>query len=381
MSALKTYFYGKSPPPQQKKQSTILVSNAEPPSPPPEKVSQSQYSITKPRTWGKKTYAALALILAAIIVAIVVPVVVTKKSSAKGYPNYSRINYKLQETWSGESFFDNFDFYNKTDPTLGFVTYVAEAGAKSLGIATANATSATIRVDTNGNATSGRNSVRLVSKNGYTGGLFLFDVAHVPYGCGTWPAIWMTSIENWPNQGEIDVMETVNQGPWNQFTLHTSQGCSMQGQRNQTGNTLTSDCWVGNSYGDSCAVQGSRNSSGQAFNAIGGGVYALEWRSEGIRMWFFERGNIPSNINSPDPSVWPTPAADFPNTNCDIDAHFKDLHIITNIALCGVWAGAESVYSEQDYCPGTCTGFVASNATAFQQAYFTFNSFKIFASS
>lgn len=380
MSAVKSYFYAK---PQHTKGSAILVTNALPPSPPPSPLleKRSKHSLISPRTWGKKTYAALLLIVAAIVVAIVVPVVVTKKSSAGVYPTYYPINYKLQETWTGESFFGNFDFYTKPDPTQGFVTYVDQQTAQERNLTYASSSSATIRVDTTSNATSGRDSIRLVSKNAYNGGLFVFDVAHVPYGCGTWPAIWMTSIDNWPYQGEIDVMETVNQAPWNQFTLHTSQGCSMQGQRNQTGNTLTTDCWVGNSQGDSCAVQGSSTSAGQGFNSVGGGVYALEWRNEGIRMWFFERSKIPSNIATPDPSVWPLPSADFPNTYCDIGAHFKDLHIITNIALCGVWAGAENVYNEQDDCPSTCSSFVATNATAFEQAYFTFNSFKIFSGS
>lgn len=373
MSAIKSYFYAK-PAQTTLKQKTAVVVESAPSSPPPERVDG--WSWRRPRTWGKKTYAALVLLIAAIVVAIVVPLVVVKKKP--GYPDYYKINYKLQETWSGDSFFTNFDYFIKPDPTQGFVNYVGEGIAQATNLTHATSNTATIRVDATGNTTAGRNSIRLVSKKAYNGGLFVFDVAHVPYGCGTWPAIWMTSIDNWPNQGEIDIMETVNQGGPNQMTLHTSQGCSMGGQRNQTGTALDADCYVGPDYSHSCAVIGSPTSAGQAFNSIGGGVYALEWRSEGIRMWFFERSKIPADIASPDPSSWPTPSADFPNTNCNIGSHFSDLHIITNIALCGVWAGAEQVYNEEDHCPGSCVNFVGTNATAFQQAYFTFNSFKIF---
>jgi hypothetical protein len=33
-----------------------------------------------------------------------------------------------------------------------------------------------------------RNSVRITSKALYAGGLFIFDVALMPWGCGVWPA-------------------------------------------------------------------------------------------------------------------------------------------------------------------------------------------------
>ncbi|QIW98873.1 hypothetical protein AMS68_004391 [Peltaster fructicola] len=338
MSSIRSYFYAKPSQTTLKTNTAVEIKSA-PPSPPPERT--------------------------------------------KGYPNYYKINYRLQETWSGDSFFGNFDYYIQPDPTQGFVTYVNEGIAKAKNLTYSNANTAVIRVDDTTALTraGGRDSIRLVSKKAYNGGLFLFDVAHVPYGCGTWPAIWMTSISNWPTQGEIDIMETVNQGGPNQMTLHTSSGCSMGGQRNQTGTTLTTDCYVRSDSNGSCAVMGSATSAGQAFNGVGGGVYALEWRSEGIRMWFFERSNIPANIGSPDPSSWPAASADFPNTNCDIGSHFNDLHIITNIALCGVWAGAADVYNGQDHCPSSCVNYVTANASAFEQAYFTYNSFKIFAAS
>jgi len=33
--------------------------------------------------------------------------------------------------------------------------------------------------------------VRISSKTTYNKGLFIFDVKHSPYGCGTWPALWL----------------------------------------------------------------------------------------------------------------------------------------------------------------------------------------------
>lgn len=50
--------------------------------------------------------------------------------------------------------------------------------------------------------------------------------------------------------------------------------------------------------------------------------------------------------------------------------------IVANIDLCGAWAGS-SVYS-QGGCPGTCTDYVAYQASSFETAYWEFKSFKVY---
>lgn len=39
----------------------------------------------------------------------------------------------------------------------------------------------------------------------------------------TWPAIWEVG-DNWPNGGEIDILEGVNDSGSNKATLHTTGG-------------------------------------------------------------------------------------------------------------------------------------------------------------
>lgn len=207
-----------------------------------------------------------------------------------------------------------------------------------------------VTADSTPNASTGRFSVRITSKTQYADGLFIFDVKHTPIGCATWPALWLSDPNNWPTNGEIDIMEAVNVvgSTKNQMTLHTSSGCSMGVKRKETGSSIQSSCVNTTNSNAGCGVYGSTGSFGEDYNSAGGGIMAMELRSAGIRMWQFGRDDIPDDITSgsPDPSVWSEATADFPKTDCDIGSHFKNQSIIVNIDLCGSWAGTTSVYDE-----------------------------------
>jgi hypothetical protein len=45
----------------------------------------------------------------------------------------------------------------------------------------------------------------------------------MPQGCGTWPAVWEFG-EPWPNAGEVDIVEGVNDQEPNSMVVHTSSG-------------------------------------------------------------------------------------------------------------------------------------------------------------
>ncbi|KAI1262099.1 concanavalin A-like lectin/glucanase domain-containing protein [Xylariaceae sp. FL1019] len=340
----------------------------------------------QPKHWGKKTWAIVAgIIVVVLIIIIVVPVEVAK---ANRYPNYSELDYSLVDTYSGTDFFDNFDYYTGYDPAEGFVHYVPQTQAESLNLTYASESSAVLRVDTSvGNtsspdASTGRFSVRVSSTKQYDEGLFIFDVKHTPYGCGTWPALWLSDQDNWPTNGEIDIMEAVNAATdGNQMTLHTTDDCSMGGvKRLMTGSSIHGNCYNESDSNAGCGVQGSDSSYGTGFNSNNGGVMAMEWRSAGIRMWQFARDSIPSDItsNAPDPSTWGKASADFPNTDCNIGSHFSNQSIIVNIDLCGQWAG--NVYADSG-CPSDCEDYVANYPTAFENAYWEFGAFQIYQAS
>lgn len=250
----------------------------------------------------------------------------------------------------------------------------------------ATSTSAVLQVNnTEQNATTGRHSARVTSKKTYATGLFVFDILHTPYGCATWPALWLTDPSNWPTNGEIDVIEAVNNGTTgNQVTLHTTKGCTMKDKRKETGTVLTTNCWNGTDDNAGCGVKAPADTYGPVLNAAGGGVYALELRSAGIRVWFFSRASVPADITnatSPDPSSWGTPLADFPSTDCNISDHFRNQSIVLDIDVCGSWAGSTSVYSGQDSCPGSCTTYAAQTPSAFDEAYWEIASFRTYQAS
>lgn len=114
-------------------------------------------------------------------------------------------SWRLQHAYQGQTFFDGFTFFTDPDPTHGFVRYVNRSAAEASGLIHASRDAAVlIQADHTSIAHDGRPSVRLTSNEVYQSGLFLFDVEHMPIGCGTWPALWLVG-PDWPSRGEIDV--------------------------------------------------------------------------------------------------------------------------------------------------------------------------------
>ena len=100
------------------------------------------------------------------------------------------------------------------------------------------------------NETKGRSTFRLESINTFNSGLFIFNVDHVSTGPGLWPAFW-TYGPNWPDGGEIDILESISAFNHNQITLHTNEGCAMQQNDSQyftvtwelQNNNPGTNCW------------------------------------------------------------------------------------------------------------------------------------------
>ena len=129
--------------------------------------------------------------------------------------------------------------------------------------------------------------------------LVIIDLDHMPttmgkvlpQGCSLWPAFWTVG-PDWPNNGEIDIIEYVNTQTATQSTLHTSNECSMYNMNTSTftGTFQSKGCYVnqpGQSNNAGCGVKSSAL-VGAPFNKQGGGVYAMEWINDKyIQMFYF----------------------------------------------------------------------------------------------
>lgn len=139
---------------------------------------------------------------------------------------------------------------------------------------------------------------------------------------------------NWPNGGEIDIIEGINDNANNAMTLHTSDSCSITDDDAFTGKMTTSNCYIdapGQPTNAGCDIQDQTTQSyGKAFNSNGGGVIVTEWTSSAINIWFFPRGTTPSDLQAgtPNPASWKEPVAQYQG-DCDIPSHFADMQIVS----------------------------------------------------
>ncbi|EXJ88600.1 endo-1,3(4)-beta-glucanase [Capronia coronata CBS 617.96] len=302
-----------------------------------------------------------------------------------GLVSLSTAGYVLEDDYTTDEFFSMFNFFTDADPTNGYVTYVDENTAQNGGMISTTNGSIYMGVDYTNVATgSGRNSVRLTSKKSYTHGLIVLDLSHMPGGvCGTWPAFWTVG-PNWPEAGEIDIIEGVNLQLGNSMALHTTPGCSITHNGLFSGVIATPNCDVnaaGQPTNAGCAIVTPNLASfGNGFNLGQGGVYATEWTSAGINIWFFPRSAIPSDLASgnPDPSNWGSPTAAF-GGGCEIDDFFNSHQIVFDTTFCGDWAG--NVWSADPICGAkapSCQNYVQNNPSAFADAYWSINSLKVY---
>jgi hypothetical protein len=315
--------------------------------------------------------------------------------------------YTLQDDMSYKNFFQAFDFFSGPDPTHGFVQYQTLEAATQQNLIGyyEDQQSIFMGADYKNKDSKGRASVRVESKKAWNQGLLVVDIRHMPDStCGSWPAFWLLGsgtgpdgkpIE-WPNAGEIDILEGVNDETRNAVTLHTSAGCAVDNATAPAmGASDTSMPYLGNMATDNCDVAAQDQDKnvgcsikapepaamegvatyGTEFNNAGGGTYAMEWTESSISVWFFPRDNshqihINSSSTTLDPSTFGTPLAKFQGQGCDFTERFKDLKIIFDTTFCGEWAG--KVWD--DTCAAktgtkTCEEYVQNNPEVFADAY------------
>lgn len=261
--------------------------------------------------------------------------------------------YELVECQEGRNFFDYYNFYDGADSlgSAGYNTYVGKKRADKLGLISTMTEDEQEYIYMKSEATKEgpRESIRLEGRTRFDRGLFILDVDHMPTGCGVWPAFWMTDEDNWPDNGEIDILEGkypslkrlslqtshipcptgtilgVNMQPQAKTALHTSESCSMYAhvpdyERTGIWDTATGipDTFTGNPdnftrvVADNCwnmaphqwgnqgcvAVNTDNATLGDPLNKQGGGTFVLEWDPANgyIKSWVFPRTAVPDNL-------------------------------------------------------------------------------------
>jgi Glycosyl hydrolases family 16 len=347
--------------------------------------------------------------------------------------------YKLLEAHQGESFLDYYDFYEGADSlgSAGFNTYVSQQRAMEIGLvqvvhigdddddeessssSSSSSSHSSILLQSAPTEAGPRESIRLEGKSRYKDrGLFVLDLDHMPTGCGVWPAVWLTDEDAWPNHGEIDFVEGINDLSVAKTALHTSDRCSMYahvpwysksgywddatgipntwtGQPDYNTRVEADNCWVMAPHqwaNQGCVAISSQNGTlGAPLNDAGGGVFALEWdpANHYIRSWVFPKSDgIPANLQDsissasaaagetrtttstagdnmleqatvPDTDTWGLPYAYFAigeTTGCSAD-HFQNMRLVINLAFCGTVSG-NRYFTD---CPTQANQFNVSN--------------------
>ena len=96
---------------------------------------KSARSPLNPKSWSLRRWLIISLI--AIATLVIVIVITVEIIHANRYPDYSKLKYRLAQTYSGESFFDDFNYFSgyarqcsmvavfltslRYDPAQGFV--------------------------------------------------------------------------------------------------------------------------------------------------------------------------------------------------------------------------------------------------------------------
>ncbi|GAA6036473.1 hypothetical protein JCM8097_003525 [Rhodosporidiobolus ruineniae] len=305
-------------------------------------------------------------------------------------PRAAQAAYSLNHSYAGDSFFSGWDYYGNYDNlTFGDIDWVNQTDSTDLAYVN-SAGNAIIKVDNTSTVLypNKRRSVRLQSQDSYPiGSLWVFDFNQSPVRLLR-PAAWSQAAQ-WPQGGEIDTFEGVNLQSTNQMALHTESGCSASASSSSnafTGNLTYNNCDHDANENSGCTVVESNPASyGEAFAAAGGGVWATEFGKDGIKIWFFSRPDVPSDLLTsntsaiPDPSNWGTPSADYSSSSCSIPDYYAPQHLVLDITACGSWAGAGAVINQT--CPLTTdlcyTSFVLDSSN-YDTAYFEIPSIRVY---
>jgi len=261
--------------------------------------------------------------------------------------------YRLDWEASGHAFFDDWDYLD-WDFNHGAAQYLRREQAMAEGVTAAHDTHAILRVGERGLPYK-RKTAKVRTRKAWKYFLAAVRFEHVPFGCGLWPAFWMSGIYGpWPNNGELDILEYVNDMT-SQTSLHTGvrNKCKLDGAKltmpNCTAfydlNRMNYDCTTNYPTNLGCAANRWPVPSPAEWN-VNPVTFAIERTERFVKIFRIPNHELPKNLleNNPQPDTWdkwivgyyPLAASwECPNP-ADV---MSPQQLILNINMCGDWAG------------------------------------------
>jgi len=300
--------------------------------------------------------------------------------------------YTLVANHEGRDFLHGWGFWSAADPQQGLVNYRNKEDAARLNYTFYDEGADAFILQPDSTSRLGewenRDSVRIETTSLYKYGLVVLDAEHMPAGCGLWPAFWMYDFP-WPVAGEIDIIEGVHNSTENRVALHTTSKCAMKWEPSTFTGTMDKNLY--GAPGANCDVKAEDQKPnvgcgikdftyGEGFNQGGGGVYAMEWTSDGISVWFFPRRHIPRDLHckNPQPTKWGQPMARFEfGAHCD-KSSFDFQHIVINLTFCGVWGERDFAAWGCQHQGLTCQEFVRQKPEALKEAYWKIRNVRVY---
>ncbi|EGX95212.1 GPI anchored endo-1,3(4)-beta-glucanase, putative [Cordyceps militaris CM01] len=320
-------------------------------------------------------------------------------------------SYALSKTYDASNFFDEFDFQttgtitDQPDDNWSWVTYQTKTNAINKGLAAVKNGEVYLGVDYTNQLPAqvkgpGRPTLRVQSKSAFKHGLVITRFSHMPQPvCGAWSGYWTVGTGEWPTAGEIDLYEGWHLAPANKVALHVGPssaiGKCVLDQSSQTAQVLTGNC--DNSFQDGVHQflnQGCQSEEIQngIWGSSQGGIQALEWTSDFIKVYTWPIGAAPSNIGAdkPDTSSWGTPSVQLKKPSCDTETAFSDQKLLFTLPFCGnppgnpqFWSALAADGKSGPTCETvtgapTCIDYVAENPQAFKNFFFQIKDIRIF---
>jgi len=234
----------------------------------------------------------------------------------------------------------------------------AEDGEK-LGVATAFETHAILRAGSQSKYKHKRMTAKIGTKKAWKHFLAAIRFTHVPWGCGVWPAFFSigTGVP-WPDGGEMDILEYVNDDQGGMTSFHTSKQCKLDPDEvNKYGHMPDINQPANNGSNYNCLTRYCANCTalGCAPNVMPlhtgpqwanrPGVLAMERAASFTKIFYIPDGSVPQGFaeGKVNPEEWDRWVVSYypfgSSSGCpDADNIMSPQRFIMNIAFCGDWA-------------------------------------------